>query len=74
MTRTLHWNIIQGLIYPPGGPLRIPDVLAGNIHDVASVRGNVLAVQRPFLTDPRVSRIPAAGHRGHEDPVTAEGR
>lgn len=35
---------------------------------------NVLAVRRPFLAGPPAWRIPAAGHRGHDDPATAEGR
>jgi hypothetical protein len=73
MTQIPYWNIIQGLIYPSGRPLRIPEVLAGNIHFLAAVRENVRAVRRPFLADPPVWRIPAAGHRGHDDPATAEG-
>jgi hypothetical protein len=69
MTQIPYGNIIQGSIYPSGAPLRIPDVPA-----LAAVRENGLAVQRPFLADPPPRRIPAAGHRGHDDPATAEGR
>lgn len=73
MTQIPPWNSIQGLIYPSGGPLRVPYVLAGNIHGLAAVWEKVPAVQRPFLTDSPVWRIPAADHRGHDDAVTAEG-
>jgi hypothetical protein len=32
---------IQGLFYPDGLPMRVSDVLPGNIHDLATARKNV---------------------------------
>lgn len=40
---------IQALSYPSGIPLRVSDVLPGNVHDRAAARENVLGALRPFL-------------------------
>jgi hypothetical protein len=44
----------QALLYPPGVPLRVSDVLPGTVHDLAAARENVLGALRPVL----------AGHAG----------
>ena len=59
-TRDFGGNV-QALFYPSGIPMWIPDVLPGNVHDLAAARENVLAVLRPFL-----GLMPALADPGYE--------
>jgi hypothetical protein len=52
---------IQAVFYPSGIPMWVSDVLPGNVHDLAAVRENVLAVLRPFL-----DAMPALADSGYE--------
>jgi len=59
---------IQALFYPSGIPLRVSNVLPGNLHDLAAARENVLGVLRPFLEVMPVLADPeyeGAGHGVH---------
>jgi hypothetical protein len=39
---------VQALFYPGGLPMRVSDVLSGNVHDLAAARENVLPVLREY--------------------------
>jgi hypothetical protein len=56
---------IQALFYPSGIPLRVSDVLPGNVHDLADVRENVLGILRPFLQAMPVLADPGYEGAGH---------
>ncbi len=56
---------IQALFYPSGIPLRVSDVLPGNVHDLAAARENVLGVLRPFLDAMPVLADPGYEGAGH---------
>jgi hypothetical protein len=56
---------IQALFYPSGMPLRVSDVLPGNVHDLAAARQNVLGVLRPFLEAMTVLADPGYEGAGH---------
>ena len=53
------------LFYPSGIPLWVSDVLAGNVHDLAAARENVLGVLRPFLEAMPVLADPGYEGAGH---------
>jgi DDE superfamily endonuclease len=52
---------IQAVFYPDGIPMRVSDVLPGNVHDLSAARENVLGVLRPFL-----DAMPALADCGYE--------
>jgi DDE superfamily endonuclease len=52
---------IQGVFYPDGLPVRVSDVLPGNVHDLAAARENVLPVLRDYTDE-----MPALADCGYE--------
>jgi hypothetical protein len=52
---------IQGLFYPDSLPMRVSDVLPGNVHDQAAARENVLPVLRNYTDE-----MPALADCGYE--------
>ena len=56
---------IQALFDPSGIPLRVCDVLPGNVHDLAAARQNALGTLRPFLAAMPVLADPGYDGAGH---------
>src|SRR5450755_1333065 len=65
VTASLHDFAVSLLFYPDGIPMRVSDVLPGNVHDLAAARENVLAVLRPFLEAMPVLADPGYEGAGH---------
>jgi hypothetical protein len=52
---------VQALFYPGGKPMRVPDVLPGNVNDLAAARESVLGTLRLFA-----EKMPALADAGYE--------
>ena len=61
-----------GAVYPSGIPLRVSDVLPGNVHDLAAAREKVLGVPRPFCDAMPVLADPGYEGAGHGVHVPAK--